>query len=457
MKFSTFFKIKLTETDDWFDPELSSDTPLFLDPALLIHEEGDWSNAHAAICEHFAYCYEEIKAEERSNTANSEITELLSFSEPYEVGLGYTNSGTFGAGTSKGHANKLRDALLILHQLELSAPEHIEEFQIIHKGIGFDLISDISINIIKPLLIGYTQEICKRFSIPMKYHTLRNAAVDLQKKKWESHKVMLPTNPYTGKPILLIPKRFLNTVSVLTELAENQGSKAYRVKTDLNRALKSRLHSSVDLKTTREQYRALREELSHQAKMPNNKGYDFAQDPKLLVSWNNVAKVFAQKAVDGMESNTTSTTLFKSIRIFQKLIQQNEYRKLLRNNNHEVFSNYSYTLFFYAYLEQIFDAVHKNDGLKYSISMEGDFILLSSEEIKLKIRVMKIGESNIDGIFRNKNSETPLLIVALRTSGSNVENEKFIDLKKRYPVVSELPLPPETIVFGDMRLPRKKK
>lgn len=35
MRFSEFFHIKRDEDDDWFDPNLTLDTKLFIDPLLL--------------------------------------------------------------------------------------------------------------------------------------------------------------------------------------------------------------------------------------------------------------------------------------------------------------------------------------------------------------------------------------------------------------------------------------
>lgn len=36
MRFSEAFDIVRTHVDDWFDPNLSIDTPLFVDPIMLL-------------------------------------------------------------------------------------------------------------------------------------------------------------------------------------------------------------------------------------------------------------------------------------------------------------------------------------------------------------------------------------------------------------------------------------
>ena len=61
MKFSAYLKIRRQPEDDWFDPDLSVDTKLFLDPFFLLDEAdsgGFWEDAHAQILTHFGRCYE---------------------------------------------------------------------------------------------------------------------------------------------------------------------------------------------------------------------------------------------------------------------------------------------------------------------------------------------------------------------------------------------------------------
>ena len=47
MRFSDQFKIKKTRSDTWFDPVLSIDTPLFIDPFLIYAQEtGPFRGSH---------------------------------------------------------------------------------------------------------------------------------------------------------------------------------------------------------------------------------------------------------------------------------------------------------------------------------------------------------------------------------------------------------------------------
>jgi len=95
---STYFGITREQGDDWFDPILNADTKLFVDPFLVFKELGPWSNAHAAIIEHFNQAFLLIaEGNLSSNTLQyRKALALLLFREPKEFCLGYTASGTAG-------------------------------------------------------------------------------------------------------------------------------------------------------------------------------------------------------------------------------------------------------------------------------------------------------------------------------------------------------------------------
>lgn len=56
MRFSEAFDIVRTDVDDWFDPDLSIDTPLFVDPIMLLQTSSYWSKAHEELVNHFCHC-----------------------------------------------------------------------------------------------------------------------------------------------------------------------------------------------------------------------------------------------------------------------------------------------------------------------------------------------------------------------------------------------------------------
>jgi hypothetical protein len=59
MRFSEVFNITRTRSDDWFDPHLTVDTKLFIDPLLmLVSRQADWREAHDELIAHFVHCYD---------------------------------------------------------------------------------------------------------------------------------------------------------------------------------------------------------------------------------------------------------------------------------------------------------------------------------------------------------------------------------------------------------------
>jgi hypothetical protein len=58
MRFSEATGIQRSGDDDWFDPHLTVDTKLFIDPLLLLDAGGEWEVAHTELVGHFAHCYE---------------------------------------------------------------------------------------------------------------------------------------------------------------------------------------------------------------------------------------------------------------------------------------------------------------------------------------------------------------------------------------------------------------
>ena len=157
MRFSEAFGIERTNQDDWFDPDLSIDTPLFVDPIMLLQDSPYWRKAHEELVNHFGHCYL-LVAKSISLTSNSAkvAQKLLTFPEPSEFCLGYTASGTAGSGSGRGFARSLADGIEVAIKAGLDDPAHIEELGILNEGFGADRISDATCNVLKHRFIAYT-------------------------------------------------------------------------------------------------------------------------------------------------------------------------------------------------------------------------------------------------------------------------------------------------------------
>src|SRR5205085_8449590 len=100
MKFSDQFRISRSPADDWFDPILSIDTGVFLDPFLVYADEfGPFEGSHDEIISFFNSVYQ-LVARTVGNTGSllwKKSVASLVMPEVEEVCLGYAGKGTGGS------------------------------------------------------------------------------------------------------------------------------------------------------------------------------------------------------------------------------------------------------------------------------------------------------------------------------------------------------------------------
>lgn len=185
---------------------LNADTKLFIDPLLLPYS-----------------CHPEIY-EQASNTYNrrfEEIIKLLSFSKekgdlPWrnakkkfnfsEISwtcLGYS-SGPRGSGFGKDLVETTLYTAFQIVQLGIQDVDMFMALGLFEEGVGPDRISDMTTNIILEDLISFTQRVNLSLKLPTRIF-------DLNGKKVE-----LPLNPYTIKPLLLVPTDIVRDLPIAT-------------------------------------------------------------------------------------------------------------------------------------------------------------------------------------------------------------------------------------------------
>lgn len=339
MRFSRQFNITHTKADEWYDPHLVVDTPLFIDPYQLLRASGIWKGAHDELIDHFVYCYElvaEFTVTKEQALIDAALS-LLSFPEVDELCLGYTSGGTQGVGSGKGYANAIIMAMKKNLKQTSSRPQAIEEYAILAHGIGGDRISDAAVNILKPRFIRFTQEVCSVHGVPMDLHVVKNAEVNLSAATWFGKEYSLPTNPHSGRPIILVPDRFLTTVNVISWAAWRRDA--------TNKELRDHIDLHVGLKASKsEKIRAVLENPEHFTKWVRKTqaieglpGYDFATDPKGVVQWDKEPQTYAANNplyLKRVNSHDELVLLMdETISRFQHYIEEENGWQLLRNKN----------------------------------------------------------------------------------------------------------------------------
>lgn len=294
MRFSRAFSLTRGPKDDWFDPDLSVDTRLFLDPFLLLKAGARWSRAHDNLVGHFAHCYRLIaKAKGQRSVSAKAAHRLLTFPEPYEFGLGYTAASTRGSGGGAQQARTIADGIAVAVAAGLVEPEHIEEIGILNEGFGADRISDATLNVLKAQFIRYTQVVAKRHELPVQEHRIRNAGVDLDGARWLDEVVELPTNTVTGDPVLLVPMKLLRDLPTLNADAWFDSDFNDEVRTYLNIKVGQSIPKREIVKLARKNPEQVRAWARSQTSRTDLQGYDFGEDPRGVVNYDTATGEYA--------------------------------------------------------------------------------------------------------------------------------------------------------------------
>ena len=168
MRFSEVFKIKRQKQDDWFDPVLSVDTKLFVDPFLIYAgEKGAFSGSHKEVISFFNDVFSLIAKTkgDRKHLFWRRALSLLVFPEAEELCLGYATGTTKGSGSGAGFARVIAEALWEAVEAGIKEFTHFEEIGIMREGIGADRISDITANLLRQRLVRYTGAVCEKYGV----------------------------------------------------------------------------------------------------------------------------------------------------------------------------------------------------------------------------------------------------------------------------------------------------
>ena len=268
---------------------------MFVDPIQIIDASGIWAGAHNELVEHFGHCYALVaKASSPNSISARRARSMLSFSEPWEFGLGYTSVGTRGAGSGSGFAKRLADGIAVAIASGLDHPEHIEEIGILNEGFGADRISDATCNVLKARFIKYTQAVAKKHKIPLNAHKVKNARCETKNGRWITEVVKLPTNPETGQPMILVPERFLNDLPVLNADDWFEANLNDDLRNELNWRVGQHVSKAKVVELARRYPSRVRSWARSQASRPDLNGYDFSDDRKGVVHFDGKTVAFAR-------------------------------------------------------------------------------------------------------------------------------------------------------------------
>lgn len=209
--FSAVFGIPDPDNAAWFDPVLTTDNPVFVDPFLLDYSgEPEFGGAADELFEHFREPFRLLAKSPSADTSG-----MLDFPEMPETCLGYTAHGTRGAGSGRFFAGEIRKAMVVSIKAGLDSPKHFEEIGLLSPGLGPDRISDIACRIAAARFMAYTERVARELGLPVE-----------RKRLWGYKRIhgriekvpafaLLPVNPHNGRAVVLVPKSVLRQLPTI--------------------------------------------------------------------------------------------------------------------------------------------------------------------------------------------------------------------------------------------------
>lgn len=212
MRFSERFGVSAALGDDWFDPVVTEDTPLWADPFLVFEDaEPAWSICHDELVRFFglALSYVELANGDVTSVHWAKAERLLVFPEPKEFALGVSMGHPEGSGTVRFFAVQMAEALDALRRSQIRRLGYVEASTLFCDGLGEDRISDIFCNIMKAKFIAYTLAVVERHGIAVERVRVRHLSWSASNGRWTDGLAMLPRSPAFEGGVILCPERFL--------------------------------------------------------------------------------------------------------------------------------------------------------------------------------------------------------------------------------------------------------
>lgn len=205
-RFTDFHGVHLPQAElDFAIPFLNEDIPLYVDPFLLWKSPSFQDQSlHAAILQGF----NGLGALSLAGNAREATAHLAAASECDEVGLGQSATRR-GKRIGEAQAKSILELFERIPAYQTRGFRHIEEIQFFVDGISKDRVSDLTCSFIKSFLIDYTIDQCEQLGIPTQDCTVTHV-YDLTRATFaDAIRTKLPCHPTDGRPLLLVPKRWL--------------------------------------------------------------------------------------------------------------------------------------------------------------------------------------------------------------------------------------------------------
>lgn len=287
---SLYFGISPKDFDKFkaFNAYLGIDNRLFVDPRLLSQVKiGEFVGSRAEITDYFSKVIKLLsKSKKLNDIAYLAARSRLIFAEENGAALGYSNAGGSGRGITGKLASVLAARAKEIVDLGIDDPEVFELIGLFQEGFGPDLLSDMAIAILRRRFFAYTQRITNALNLkPRDIYT------------WGGQDWTLPSRPDADGPLIIVPKDLLNDLPVALDRSEIAQAASFSAEL---RTVWNAIVAEARQKNRRVTKKDIRKVLLEKPQNLLNliefyrsaaaSGYDFANDPDGLFSWDVIGR-----------------------------------------------------------------------------------------------------------------------------------------------------------------------
>lgn len=213
MRISEHMGLKRSQHElDFVDLDISTDTPLYLEPYFLKHAHDAWSKDASATIKNY---WDRVNTCIRAGDTDG-AKELMAFlGESNETCLGHSQGRPAGRGIGTGGVEDVVEAIVESRAAKKGLIQDLEDIRVLVPGIGPDKISDMVTAIIRAHLIQYTQEQCDLWNVALASGKLSGFYWDAEPGQWARARTDLLY--LDDRPILLVPKAAISTARAFTQ------------------------------------------------------------------------------------------------------------------------------------------------------------------------------------------------------------------------------------------------
>lgn len=202
MRVSEYFSLGRSQPSlDFVDVDIEKDASVFIEPGAIRQLPDDWgAQCVDMLGTFFASVLEAVRA---GDHARVDALVRGPLSEPDETHLGWSKGASRGRGVGGKRASLIIASLEESKAARTGLLRDLEDTALFIEQIGPDIISDITTNVCKGMLLAYTQGIAARHGIPLE-EVPSGPVWDPARREWENDFTQLPMTS-TGR-LLLVPK-----------------------------------------------------------------------------------------------------------------------------------------------------------------------------------------------------------------------------------------------------------